>query len=47
MADTLSTRLPGAQMLITRILCMKCYALYTEIPMVLMKERLPNTLDAS
>jgi hypothetical protein len=31
-ADTLSTRHPGAQMLTTSILCMKCYALYTEIP---------------
>ena len=29
MTDTLSIRLPGAQMLTTRILCMKCCDLYT------------------
>jgi hypothetical protein len=32
MTDTLSTRLPTPQMLTTRLLCMKCCALYTEIP---------------
>ncbi len=32
MTDTLLIRLPGAQMLTTRILCMKCCDLHTEIP---------------